>query len=72
VLLCIPWLKDIIILLDSRINGKITKEMTVIYQQKKNAMKSPTIRVIKFSMIDGMKFPAKGFKSSQFLFIIYA
>jgi hypothetical protein len=71
-MLCIPWLKDIIILLDNKINGRITKEITVIYQQKKNAMKSPTTRVIAFSIIDGMKFPAKGFKSSQFLLIIYA
>jgi hypothetical protein len=63
VLLCIPWLNDIIILLESKIKGRINKDITVIYQQKKKAMKRPTKRVIAFSIIDGMKLPANGFKS---------
>lgn len=71
VLLCIPWLKDIIILLDSSINGIIAKETRVICQQNAKAIPSPTTRVTKFYIIIGIKLPASGFRSSQLLFIMY-
>lgn len=71
VLLCMPWLNDIIILLDNKINGIISRDTPVICQLYTKAIPKPTTSVIKFSMIMGRKFPANGFKSSQLLFIMY-